>query len=97
MRRKPTYCQGNGWGPQSYAVEAEIRPGTTLVVETGRAHPGNWLGLPSGPVRPADVAASIRAARCRGWDPAAQGSPFVLGPAAAGEEGRDGEAPPAGG
>ena len=56
-------------GPQSYAVEHETNPGTTLVVETGRAHPGNWFTLTSGPVRPADVAKSIHEALSLGWTP----------------------------
>ena len=78
VRRKPTYCQSNGWGPQSYAVEHETQPGTTLVVETGQAHPGNWFNLTSGPIRPADVAKTIRKARALGWTPQTPGSPFLL-------------------
>ena len=78
VRRKPTYSQGNGWWPQSYAVELETHPGAVLVVETGRAHPGNWFNLASGPIRPADVARSIREARILGWTPQSPGSPFVL-------------------
>ena len=78
VRRKPTYCQSNGWGPQSYAVEHETNPGTTLVVETGRAHPGNWFTLTSGPIQPADVAKSIHEALSLGWTPQTPGSPFVL-------------------
>ncbi|TMR88031.1 hypothetical protein EJK15_68485 [Nonomuraea basaltis] len=25
VRRKPTYCQGNGWGPMTFAVELADR------------------------------------------------------------------------
>ena len=78
IRHKPSYSQGNGWTPLTFAVEDAAAPGTTLVVRTGRPHPGNWLGLPTRPVRPADVAQAIRTARNQGWAPLANGSPFVL-------------------
>nr|WP_084715061.1 hypothetical protein [Streptacidiphilus jeojiense] len=80
VRRRPTYSQSNGWGQQSYAVEHETNPGTTLVVETGRAHPGNWFNLTSAPIRPAQVAGNIRQALAQGWKPEAPGSPFFLHP-----------------
>lgn len=78
IRHKPSYCQGNGWTPLTFAVEDATAPGTTLVVRTGQPHPGNWLGLPATPVHPADVARAIRTARTRGWAPLADGSPFIL-------------------
>ena len=78
VRHKPTYCQGNGWTPLTFAVENATTPGTTLVVQTDRPHPGNWFALPSQPVLPADVAQAIRTALARGWMPLASGSPFSL-------------------
>ena len=36
VRGKPTYCQGLGWSPLTYAVELAADPGTTLVVKTSR-------------------------------------------------------------
>lgn len=52
--------------------------GTTLVVDT-RADAGLGAGLPPGAVvLPRHVAAAIRTARERGWEPGAPGSPFRL-------------------
>lgn len=78
IRHKPSYSQGNGWTPLTFAVQDAATPGTILVVQPGQPHPGNWLGLPTTPVRPADVAKAIRIARVQGWAPRANGSPFVL-------------------
>jgi hypothetical protein len=78
IRHKPSYSQGNGWTPLTFAVEDAAAPGTTLVVRTGQPHPGNWLGLPAAPIHPADVARAIRIARDRSWTPLANGSPFIL-------------------
>jgi hypothetical protein len=78
VRRKPTYSQGNGWTPLTFAVEDATAPGTTLVARTGRAHTRNWRGLPTKPVAPADVVLAIRTARSQGWTPAASGLPFLL-------------------
>lgn len=78
IRHKPTYCQANGWNPLTFAVEDATVPGTALVVRTDRAHPGNWFGLPTEPVLPADVVQAIRTALARGWTPCVGGSPFHL-------------------
>jgi hypothetical protein len=78
VRSKPTYCQGLGWSPLTYAVELATNPGTTLVIKTDRPHLSNWLDLPSTPILPAEVAASIRTARSRGWAPEDTGAPFIL-------------------
>lgn len=78
IRHKPSYSQGNGWTPLTFAVEDATAPGTTLVVRTGHAHSRNWLGLPTAPVLPADVAHAIRTARAQGWTPSATGSPFLF-------------------
>ncbi|MEU9013355.1 hypothetical protein AB0D12_27065 [Streptomyces sp. NPDC048479] len=84
IRRKPSYMQGLCWTPLVYAVElaSSDRPGATLVITTGQAHPGNWLGIEAEPVRPAHVAASIKEALAQGWRPAETGSPFLLDQAA---------------
>ncbi|MFJ9078120.1 hypothetical protein ACIRO3_23155 [Streptomyces sp. NPDC102278] len=78
IRRKPTYCQANGWTPLTFAVEDAAVPGTTLVVQTDRPHPENWFGLPTKPVLPVDVGQAIRTALARGWTPRVSGSPFHL-------------------
>ena len=78
IRHRPSYSQGNGWTPLTFAVEDATAPGTALVVRTNHARPGNWLGLPSKPVFPTDVMRAIRTARAQGWTPTASGSPFLL-------------------
>ncbi len=78
VRSKPTYSQGLNWSSLTFAVEAIGDAGSILVVSTQSPHPGNWLALPASPVLPAMVAAVIRAALRRGWQPDRPGSPFVL-------------------
>ncbi|MDG4534935.1 hypothetical protein [Streptomyces sp. AV19] len=78
LRRRPTYSQALCWSPCTYAVEQADRPGTTLVVTTDRPHGSNWVGRPSVPVLPSDVADHIRTALGRGWTPDRSGSPFQL-------------------
>ncbi|GAA3440762.1 hypothetical protein [Planomonospora venezuelensis] len=78
IRRKPTYCQGNGWGPLTFSVEAAGRPGRVLLVALPFARPDAWLGERTTTVRPALVAAIIRTALERGWDPQRAGSTFTL-------------------
>ncbi|MEV8560043.1 hypothetical protein AB0478_27045 [Streptomyces sp. NPDC051917] len=79
LRRRPTYAQSMAWTPGTFAVEHADSPGTTLVVTTGHAHPGNRLGhacVP--PVRPADVAVAVRRALREGWNSTSPGSPVHL-------------------
>lgn len=78
IRHKPTYCQANGWNPLTFTVEDATVPGTALVVRTDRPHPGNWFGLPTKPVLPAEVVQAIRTALARGWTPYVSGAPFHL-------------------
>ena len=61
IRRKPSYIQGLYWTPLTYAVEAASgsRPGTTFIVTSGQADPGNWVGVEAESIRPAHVVASI--------------------------------------
>lgn len=89
IRHKPTYSQGNVWTPLTFAVEDATTPGSTLVVQTDRPHPGNWFGLPTKPVLPTDVTQSIRTALARGWTPLVNGSPFHLEFSNATETGED--------
>ncbi|AHH94944.1 hypothetical protein GCM10010174_35130 [Kutzneria viridogrisea] len=77
IRKRPTYCQGNGWGTMSYAVDLPAAPRCTLVVDTGHPRPDNWLSLPAPSVLPSQVAVAIRAALARGWVPERPGSPFL--------------------
>jgi hypothetical protein len=67
VRRRPTYIQALGWSSLSFVVEKPTRPGGVLVVSTPWMHPGNWLGLPSGAVRPSLVASAITTALAKGW------------------------------
>ncbi|MGW1545250.1 hypothetical protein ACWCPM_34505 [Streptomyces sp. NPDC002309] len=79
IRRKPSYSQDLCWTPLTYAVEvAADRPGRVLVVTADQPHPGNWLGVESEPIRPADVVASIWEARLQGWEPTHAGPPYLL-------------------
>ena len=70
VRRKPTYTQGLG-ATMTFAVGLADRTGTTLVVDTGRPRPDNWLHLTTEPVRPAEVVEAVRAALACGVDFAA--------------------------
>ena len=67
IRHKSTYAQGLG-ATMTFAVELAEQPGATLVVDTGRPRPDNWLYPAAEPVRPAEVAAGVRAALARGFD-----------------------------
>lgn len=78
VRPKPTYCQGSAWSPMTFAVELVGASGRTLVVSLPWSHPGNWMGAPTGAVRPAMVARVIRLALAQGWRPEAPGSAFTL-------------------
>ncbi|GAB3449481.1 hypothetical protein [Actinophytocola sediminis] len=78
VRPRPSYCQGNGWSPMTFAVGLAEQAGRALVVSLPWAHPSNWLHLPTGAVRPAMVARAIQFALTQGWDPSAPGSPFSI-------------------
>lgn len=56
------YAQALGWSPLTFVAALADTPGALLVAATPCAHPRNWLGLPSTPVRPATVARGIRQA-----------------------------------
>ncbi|MGC7095083.1 hypothetical protein ACPZ19_10490 [Amycolatopsis lurida] len=78
VRGRPTYAQGLGSSPLTFAVEqADVR-GAVLVVTTDQPHPGNWLEIPARPILPVHVADAIRAARAMGWTPEKPGTPFLL-------------------
>ncbi|MEV6111480.1 hypothetical protein AB0L59_02935 [Streptomyces sp. NPDC052109] len=78
LRHRPTYAQALGWTPGTAAVEHADTPGSTLVVTTAPPHPGNHLGLPAAPIRPAEVAGAVRRALREGWIPVKPGSAFRL-------------------
>ncbi|WP_433353304.1 hypothetical protein ACQP25_08245 [Microtetraspora malaysiensis] len=67
VRHKPTYDQGNGWSPMTFAVELAEKPGNVLLVTLPYARPDNWLLEQSMSVRPALVAQCIRRAISEGW------------------------------
>jgi hypothetical protein len=78
VRGRPTYAQGLAWSPCTFAVEHADTSGATLVVTTGRPHPGNWVGREAEPVLPSGVADAVRAALREGWTPTVQGPAFHL-------------------
>ncbi|MFI9201233.1 hypothetical protein [Streptomyces sp. NPDC053048] len=78
VRGRPTYDQGMGWSPLTYAVEKAESPGTMLVVRTSQTHPSNWLDRQTTSVLPSHVATAIQNARTQGWIPEAPGSPYIL-------------------
>ncbi|MFC8720664.1 hypothetical protein [Kitasatospora sp. NPDC057198] len=78
IRRRPSYGQGIGESPLTAAVERADGAGAVLLLRFPCAHPGNWLGLPATGVTPARIAAAVRLARARGWDPERPGGPFRL-------------------
>ena len=79
VRRRPTYCQGMGWGGLSFAVEDASHPGgSVLVVSLGVAHPSNWLKLPSRAITPAEVSGWVQRALSLGWQPSVPGAQFLL-------------------
>ncbi|WP_196442995.1 hypothetical protein [Planomonospora sp. ID67723] len=78
IRRRPTYCQGNSWGPLTFAVEAAERPGRVLLVSLPCSRPDAWSGERAMAVRPALVAETVRTALKRGWEPQQAGSALVL-------------------
>ncbi|SFQ24960.1 hypothetical protein SAMN04489713_12538 [Actinomadura madurae] len=78
VRGRPTYCQGLGWSPLTFAVEAAESPGALLVVSLPCAHPSNWVSLPSGVVLPRTVSRAIHSALLNGWMPTRPGPTFTL-------------------
>ncbi|MFF3439817.1 hypothetical protein [Streptosporangium sp. NPDC002721] len=79
VRHKPTYSQGNAWGPLTFAVEPADGSGRVLLVSLPCSRPDAWLGERSMTIRPALVTATIRRALDHGWDPRRTGSAFLLG------------------
>ncbi|AZK97382.1 MULTISPECIES: hypothetical protein [Streptomyces] len=77
VSRKHWCCDYEG-STVGYVAEDATRPGTTLVVETGRPAVLNPDMVPTEVVLPREVAAGIRAARSKGWTPGSNGSPFKL-------------------
>ncbi|MFF3552048.1 hypothetical protein ACFYXL_01375 [Streptomyces tsukubensis] len=77
VSRKHWCCDYEG-STVGYVAEDATRPGTTLVVETGRPAVLNSDLVPTGVILPREVAAGIRAARSKGWTPGSNGSPFKL-------------------
>lgn len=79
LRRRPTYSQMLGHTPLIVAVE--LADGSCCVltaVVSDVSHPGSLFASSSLIVRPALVAAVIRTALGRGWQPAVPGAQFRL-------------------
>ncbi|WP_433370605.1 hypothetical protein [Streptosporangium sp. CA-115845] len=79
VRRKPTYCQANSWGPLTFAVELAETPGRVLLVSLPCSRPDAWYGERTIAIQPALVTATIRQALDRGWDPRQAGNAFDVG------------------
>ncbi|WP_226874086.1 hypothetical protein [Microbispora sitophila] len=78
IRHKPTYGQAIGEGPLTFPVEPAEGPGRVLLVSLPFSRPDVWVGERTMAVRPALVAAVIRMALKRGWDPWQAGHAFDL-------------------
>jgi hypothetical protein len=81
MRRTPSYHQECLGGPLTFGVELADARGSVLAVTVPDADRPDSLVLAARPsliVRPALVAAVIRTALSRGWQPAATGPQFQL-------------------
>lgn len=78
VRRKPTYCQGNSWGPMTFAAELTDASGRILLVLLPCSRPDAWWGERTMAIRPALVTATIRMALDHGWDPRQAGNAFEL-------------------
>ena len=78
VRSRPTYSQGIGQGPLSFAVVNDDAPGSTLVVTLDAMRPDNWLQEPSAVVTPKMVELAIRKALADGWHAAQGGGAFAL-------------------
>ncbi|MFE0146234.1 hypothetical protein ACFWY5_03785 [Nonomuraea sp. NPDC059007] len=74
IRHKPTYDQGNGWSPMTFAVQLADAPAQVLVVSLPFHRPDSWLGEETATVRPALVAAVVARALHAGWRPDQNGS-----------------------
>ncbi|MEU6795723.1 hypothetical protein ABZ907_28870 [Nonomuraea wenchangensis] len=78
VRRKPTYCQGNSWGPMTFAVELAGASGRVLLVLLPCSRPDAWWGERTMAIRPALVTATIRTALSHGWDTQQVGNTYEL-------------------
>ncbi|GAA3526637.1 hypothetical protein GCM10022419_001670 [Nonomuraea rosea] len=78
VRRKPTYCQGNSWGPMTFSVELADAPGRVLLASLPCSRPDAWLGERTIAIRPALVTATVRMALGHGWGPRQAGNAFDL-------------------
>ncbi|MFE6745391.1 hypothetical protein ACFVGM_06010 [Kitasatospora purpeofusca] len=77
VRRNDRCCEYH-LGTLGYVVEEAARPGTLLVVDTGRPAVMAPGAVRAELVLPREVAAGVRAALSNGWTPDSAGSPFKL-------------------
>jgi len=78
VRHKPTYSRATVHSNLTVAIESVETPSCTLVVDLSRSHPSNWMGDPTTPVIPSEVAELIRSARSEGWDPNSSKAAFKM-------------------
>lgn len=76
VRGRPTYAQALGERSLAVAVEQADCKGCVLLVHMPQDHPSNWIGGPSVPVLPSQVAAIIRRALGEGWRPSQPAAAF---------------------
>ena len=78
VRKRPSFAQAVAVSPLSFAVERADARGAVLIVTMPSSHPGHWAGAAALPVIPSMVAAMIRRALERGWQPERPGPAFPL-------------------
>jgi hypothetical protein len=78
VRKRPTYSQGIGHRPLSFAVEHAESAGAVLHVTMPQDHPSSWIGGTAEPALPSTVSALIRHALDRGWRPQSPGPAFLV-------------------
>lgn len=80
IRPRPTYCQGNAWGPLAVCVQLTKSPGSVLVINLSVPRPDNWVNATPTRVTPRKVECLIRSGLAAGWHPERAGRQFHLRP-----------------
>ena len=78
VRPRPTYSQGVGASPLSFAVVGDDVQGSTLVVRMGTDRLDSWVTPLGVPVTPVIVEKAIRRAVSAGWRAHQNGKSFLL-------------------
>lgn len=78
VRPRPTYSQGIGASPLSFAVMRDEVQGSTLVVRMRTGRLDSWVTPLGAPVTPAIVEQAIRRAVSAGWQAHQDGKSILL-------------------